>query len=107
MFSLCSIEDDRSPRQLRRPSIKQMEKVAAALNRKAPVAPPLAPNDDLPAEVNDADRIAERLAEMKRVRWKLRAQYHEMRKSDDDEAAVRLGQRRFLRRTLSSENGDV
>jgi hypothetical protein len=30
------------------PSIKQMEKMAAALNRKAPVTPALAPGDDLP-----------------------------------------------------------
>jgi hypothetical protein len=38
------------PASWRMPSIKQMEKMAAALNRKALVAPALAPNDDLPPE---------------------------------------------------------
>jgi len=32
------------------PTAKQMEKMAAALGRKALPAPPLAPNDDLPPE---------------------------------------------------------
>jgi hypothetical protein len=34
----------------RMPSIKQMEKMAAALGRKASVTPALAPDDDLPPE---------------------------------------------------------
>jgi hypothetical protein len=32
------------------PNIKQMEKMVAALGRKIPVTPALAPDDDLPAE---------------------------------------------------------
>ena len=36
------------PASWRMPSNKQMEKMAAALNRKAPVTPALAPGDDLP-----------------------------------------------------------
>ena len=38
------------PASWRMPSIKQMEKMAAAPGRKAPVAPGLAPDDDLPPE---------------------------------------------------------
>jgi hypothetical protein len=38
------------PASWRMPSKKQMEKMAAALSRKAAVAPALAPNDDLPTE---------------------------------------------------------
>jgi hypothetical protein len=38
------------PASWRMPSIKQMEKMAAALGRKAPAAPALAPGDDLPPE---------------------------------------------------------
>jgi hypothetical protein len=36
------------PASWRMPSIKQMEKMAAARSRKAPVTPVLAPEDDLP-----------------------------------------------------------
>jgi hypothetical protein len=38
------------PASWRMPSTKQMEKVAAALSRKGPVTPALAPDDDLPPE---------------------------------------------------------
>ena len=38
------------PASWRMPSIKQMEKMAAALGRKAPAAPALTPVDDLPPE---------------------------------------------------------
>jgi hypothetical protein len=38
------------PASWRMPSIKQMESMAAAPNRKAPVTPALAPGDDLPPE---------------------------------------------------------
>jgi hypothetical protein len=38
------------PASWRMPSIKQMEKMAAAVHRKAPLTPALAPNDDLPPE---------------------------------------------------------
>jgi hypothetical protein len=38
------------PASWRMPSVKQMEKMAASLGRKAPVTPALAPVDDLPAE---------------------------------------------------------
>jgi hypothetical protein len=38
------------PAGWRMPSIKQMEKMVAALGRKIPVTSALAPDDDLPAE---------------------------------------------------------
>ena len=38
------------PASWRMPSIKQMEKMAVALGRKAPAAPALTPDDDLPPE---------------------------------------------------------
>jgi hypothetical protein len=38
------------PASWRMPNLKQMEKMAAARSRKAPVTPAAAPDDDLPAE---------------------------------------------------------
>jgi hypothetical protein len=38
------------PAGWRMPSVKQMKKMAVTLNRKAPVTPALAPDDDLPPE---------------------------------------------------------
>jgi hypothetical protein len=38
------------PASWRMPSLKQMEKMAAALRRQAPAVPALAPDDDLPPE---------------------------------------------------------
>lgn len=51
MFLLCSIGPmTYRPASWRMPTAKQMEKMAAALGRKALPAPALAPNDDLPPE---------------------------------------------------------